>query len=103
MGPTGGINGVEQDLGRQPLDVVVRVEATIPCIFGEDIRTELVDPGPHDRPHQLAEGELALDQVITQGIEKFRVRCGIGRPHVIDGLDESRTHVIRPDAIDDIA
>jgi len=52
-------------------------------------RAELIGSRIHDRPQQMLEVVLVLEEVSGQSVEQLRVARGVRRPHVVERLDQT--------------
>ena len=70
-------------------------------LAGGRLRVELVEPRGHDGPHQLFEVELVGDEIAGQGLHQLRIARRIGRPQVVDRLDQAVPQQVRNVAVHD--
>ena len=72
-------------------------------VLGTCRGAELIGPGTHDRCQQMLQIEFRFDKVLGQGVEQLGIAWRIGRPDVIDWLDQAPTHEIAPKSVDDVS
>ena len=94
---------IEQHLRRDRLPVGVRVVLVIGGVGSLDARGELIDLRLDQRAGDGPQVVLLVDQMLRERIEQRFIRCRVGRPQIIDRLDQPPPHVMRPEPVHDRA
>ena len=96
-------DGVEQNLGVEPLEQRSRVILLVPFVRGVGTRGTLIRSRSGDRADELMNVEARLDELRRQGVEQFGIGGRVREPRVIDRLDQTAAKEMCPGAIHDVA
>src|SRR5262249_7360138 len=91
--------GVEQHLGGQAADIVMREVLLVVTVRGIRHTGELIDPRIQDKPRQSLKVVLMLDELGGEVIQQRLVGSGIGGTKVVLGLDQATAEVVFPEAV----
>src|SRR6266850_3317255 len=63
------------------------------------IRRQLISDRAGDHADQMPEVKFVLDEITGQRLEQLRMRGRIGGTKIVDRVDDSPSHQMKPDAI----
>ena len=100
-GAGGAGNGVGQLLGAEPPRFVMGEVDPVVLVPLVRLEGRLIGPGGGDRPHQVAEVKVVLDQVGGQRVQEGCVDWLVRGADVVDRVDDAAAHEVAPDAVRD--
>ena len=86
-------------LGGQSADVSAGKVEVVVLIGVVGFGGQLVSPRSHDPSDQVAQIKLVRRKVGRQGLEQGGMAWRVGRPEIVDRIDQAPAHEVKPDPV----